>query len=390
MVLKRKKILFVITKGNFGGAQRYVFDLATNLPKDQFEVKVVCGEGEELPDQLQEAGIEVIKISSLAREIKTTNEFRVCKELISILRKEKPDILHLNSSKIGGLGSVAGRIASTLEKDYKSKIIFTAHNWGFNDIGRSFSAKLFFYLSHWVTILLCDHVICVAQKIKQDVSWMPFVKEKLRVVHNGLASFKTIGKKEAMLFLIGEETKKTIIFSIAELHPNKGLDVALRAITLLPTEYRQKIIYCIIGSGEEELNLKNMAQNMGILEQVRFLGLVLDAKKYLEGANIFLLPSRNEAFPYVILEAGFVNLPIIATSVGGIPEVVKDMRSGILVHPRNPREIAEAILYMLDHKDKRKEFAAEMKKEITNSFSFEKMLSETLKIYELKISRSLQ
>ena len=120
---------------------------------------------------------------------------------------------------------------------------------------------------------------------------------------------------------------------------------------------------------------------MNITEIVRFLGFIPDAKKLLSGADTFLLPSRTEAFPYAILEAGMAGLSIIATSVGGVPEVIHDMQNGILVHPRNPKEIAEAILYLLDHSEKQKEFGKEIKKTISNFFSLDKMLSETMTLY---------
>ena len=94
------------------------------------------------------------------------------------------------------------------------------------------------------------------------------------------------------------------------------------------------------------------------------------------------MPSRTEAFPYAILEAGMAGLAIIATSVGGIPEVIKDMQNGILVHPCNPKEIAEAILYLLNHPDKQKEFGSEIKKLFQTFFSLEKMISETNHLYQ--------
>jgi len=134
--------------------------------------------------------------------------------------------------------------------------------------------------------------------------------------------------------------------------------------------------YCGSGITAEE-KIKEL--NLG--DMVHFLGQVPNAKKLLSGADIFLLPSRTEAFPYTILESGFAGLPIIATSVGGIPEIICDMQNGILVHSRNPKEISEAILYFLDHPDKQKIFGSEIQKTITNSFLLEKMLKETTKLY---------
>lgn len=378
----KKKILYVITKGNFGGAQRYVYDLATNLPKDQFEAVVAYGEGEELPKLLKEKEIRTIQINKLVREIKVLDEFKVCKELIGLIRSERPDVIHLNSSKIGGVGAVAGRIASLLEKKYTPKIIFTAHNWGFNDGDRSFFEKIFYYLSHWVTAILCHQIIAVSEKTKKDVSLLPFIKDKIMVIYNGILDFETLSKEEARIILVHKDSEKVIIFSISELHKNKGVDVALKAISLLPKETKQKIIYSVAGNGEEKTKLEKLASEFGLTEIVRFLGFIPDAKRLLSGSDIFLLPSRTEAFPYVILEAGIAGLPIVATSVGGVPEVIHDMQNGVLIHPRNPKEIAEAILYLLDHKEKQKEFGEEIKKTVSNFFSLQKMLEETVKLYQ--------
>lgn len=378
---EKKKILYIITKGNFGGAQRYVYDLATGLPKEEFEPVVACGEGETLPSLLQEKGVRVFKISKLAREVKIFDEFRVCKELTGLIRRERPDIIHLNSSKIGGIGAVAGRLASWLEKNYHPKIIFTAHNWGFNDIGRSFLQRAFYFVSHLVTLTLCHKTIAVSYKTKKDARCMPFVGKKIEVIYNGISKFDPAPKEEARQFLAGEYAEKTVILSISELHKNKGLGTALKALSLLPEKAKEKIVWCVAGDGEEKEKLAAQAKKLGLANSVRFLGFVPEAKKYLSGADIFLLPSHNEAFPYAVLEAGLSGKTIIATAIGGVPEVIKDMQNGILVHPKNPKEIAEAVVYLLDHKDKQKEFGSEIKKTVSDFFSLEKMLRETMDLY---------
>jgi len=127
-IKERRKILFVITKSNWGGAQRYVFDLATNLPKDKFEVVVAFGGTGEpgaqtgmLHKKLEGAGVRTITLTYFTRNIFLLFDIRAFFELISLLRKERPDILHLNSSKAGGFGSVAGRVTLI------PNIIFTSH-----------------------------------------------------------------------------------------------------------------------------------------------------------------------------------------------------------------------------------------------------------------------
>jgi glycosyltransferase involved in cell wall biosynthesis len=379
----KKKILYVITKGNFGGAQRYVFDLATSLPKDRFEAVVACGtkDGTALTEKLKEKNIRTINLENSEREINLRNDFKTFRELIKIIKEEKPNVVHLNSSKIGLLGSLAILYLKIVNCKLKIWAVFTAHGWAFNEKSRSAISKFIFYLSHYLTILICDTTIAVSEKAKKDVDFLPFIKNKIKVVYNGIENFETSSKEESRIILASKDSTKIIIFSISELNKNKGIDVALKALALLPKEVKDKIIYVVAGNGEEKTKLEEIIFELGIADIVRFLGEVPNAKKLLFGADIFLLPSRTEAFPYAILEAGMVGLPIIATSVGGIPEVIKDMQNGILIHPQNPKEIAEAILYMLDHQDKQKEFGSEIKKTVMNFFSLNKMVSETLKIY---------
>jgi glycosyltransferase involved in cell wall biosynthesis len=377
----KKKVLFAITKGNFGGAQRYVFDLATSLPSEKYEVTVICGKGGLLIEKLKDLNVRAIEIEDLEREVQIGKDFKVLKKIISIIKKKRPDIIHLNSSKIGGVGAVAGRIASLFEKNYKPKIIFTAHNWGFNDKSRSAFEKLFYYISHWATVILCSKVIAVSEKTKKDISFLPFTKDKITIVYNGILEFETLPKEESRIIMAHKDLEKIILYSISELHKNKGIDIALKALTLLPKEVRDKIIYTVAGDGEERENLEILLKDYNLENNVLFLGFIPDAKKLLSGSDIFLIPSRTEAFPYSVLEAGVAELPIIATSVGGIPEVIRDMQNGILIHPHNPKEIAEAILYILDHPEKQKNFGVEIKKTVKNFFSLDKMISETIRIY---------
>jgi len=372
---EKRKILYVITKGNFGGAQRYVYDLATNLPENKFEVTVACGEGEILKKKLREKNIKVIELKSSQRDINISKDIKTFFEIKKIIKQERPDILHLNSSKIGGLGALAGRLAGV------PKIIFTGHGWAFNET-RGVLSRIIILFLHWLTILLCHITIAVSEKAKRDVGWLPFIKSRVKVVYNGIEKFEALPKKEARIILASKDSGKIIIFSISELHKNKGVDVALKALSLLPKEIKEKIIYSVAGGGEEKENLERLASELEILDTVRFLGFVSDAKKLLFGADMFLFPSRTEAFPYAPLEAGLAGLPIIATSVGGVPEVIHDMQNGILIHPQNPKEIAEAILYLLDHPEKQKEFGGEIRKTVVNFFSLDKMLEETIKLYQ--------
>lgn len=125
--IQREKILFLITKSNWGGAQRYVYDLAVTLDKEQFEPIVVLGGDGVLKNMLEHAHIRTISIKTLQRDVSIKKEFAFANELRKIIKEEKPSVLHVNSSKAGGVGALIGRLTGV------PRIIFTAHGWAFNE-----------------------------------------------------------------------------------------------------------------------------------------------------------------------------------------------------------------------------------------------------------------
>jgi len=179
MAILRMKIYYGITKSNFGGAQRYVFDLARETRARGHEVAVICGGRGVLVDKLREENINVINLPRMEREISIIDEFRSFHSIFRTLYEERPDVFHTNSSKMGGIGSLAARLAGV------KKIIFTAHGWEFN-APRPRLAKLVMKFFAWLTILFSHKTICVSEKTGRDISGLPFIKNKLVTIHNGI------------------------------------------------------------------------------------------------------------------------------------------------------------------------------------------------------------
>src|SRR3989344_8488645 len=180
------KILFVITKSNWGGAQRYVYDLATNLQKENFEIKVALGGEGLLKEKLQENNMPIIQIPHLQRNINFLKELLSFFSLIKIFNKEKPNVIHLNSSKVGGIGAVAALVHKLWTKNYGLKAIFTVHGWAFNE-ARTFRAKSAIYLSQWITSLLCDSAIVLSRHDYRQALEMPLIpKRKFALIPLGI------------------------------------------------------------------------------------------------------------------------------------------------------------------------------------------------------------
>lgn len=371
---KKKKILYIITKASFGGAQRYVYDLATNIPQDKFEVAVALGGEGGLKDKLIESGIRVITINNLERDISASKDLSVFFELINIIKTERPDVVHLNSSKIGGLGALATRITSS-----DARIIFTGHGWAFNE-SRSAVSKIIIGALHFITILLSHKTIAVSQATREQIDIFPFIKNKLEVIHNGLGKIDFLDRESSRRTLLKDEVNKIWIGTISELHKNKGLDIAIKAFKEISRDNSQAI-FVIIGDGEERIALEKLIRELDLTGKVFLLGRVNEASKYLKAFDIFTLTSRTEALPYVILEAGAAGLPVVATKVGGVPEIIENGVSGLLIEPKNEIEIANALSTLLLDKQLSTSFGVELKQKIDQEFSLNKMIGRTTDLY---------
>jgi glycosyltransferase involved in cell wall biosynthesis len=357
------KILYGITKSNFGGAQRYVFDLAKAAKAAGHDVAVLCGGSGVLVEKLEADHIRVIRLPHLKRDISLLDELRSLLFIVNTLHDEQPDIFHTNSSKMGGLGNVAARLNGV------KRIIFTGHGWAWNESWRPYWQKALIKFFTWLTILSAHRTICVSHKNKQDVEGWPLVGKKISVIWNGLAPFELEPRKMGG-FVVG---------TIAELHKVKGLDVLLRAWQRFHSKREAKLV--IYGEGEERQSLERLAGELGIASSVEFKGYAAEARTLLKNFDIFALPSRSENLPYALLEAGFAGLPVVATSVGGVPEVIEPGVSGALVEPGDPEALFSSLLLLADDAMLRARLGETLRKKVLAEFSLEQMAESTLSLY---------
>ncbi len=374
-VPKKLKIFYIITKSNFGGAQRYLFDLTTSLSKNDFDISVITGGNGLLIKKLIESKIEVITLEQLGRDINLKNDFLVFIRLLKLFWQEKPDIVHLNSSKIGGLGSLAARLTGI------KKIIFTAHGFAFNEEG-GLAYKITTKLLSWITILLCHQVIAVSVKDTLDGKSLPFCKNKVVTIHNGIAAIDFLDKKAAQNKLssylnISPDTKTIWLGTIAELHPNKGVEYAIQALLNL----KEKFIYIIIGGGQDHAKLQNMISRLGLSNKVFLVGFIENAPIYLKAFDTFVLSSTKEGLPYVLLESGQAKLATVASDVGGIKEIIDNNKSGLLIKSKDIGALKTAIENLINDPNLRERLSDNMKIKVEREFALKKMLEETIKIY---------
>jgi glycosyltransferase involved in cell wall biosynthesis len=142
------------------------------------------------------------------------------------------------------------------------------------------------------------------------------------------------------------------------------------------------VIFICIGEGEERQNLEKRISEFGLQDKVYLVGFVDNAVEIIKSFSIFVLPSIKEGLPYAILEAGNANLPVVATTVGGIPEIIEDMKSGVLVQPKKVSELTHAISFLIEQPSERKRYGTALKERINTNFDIAKMFDQTESVYK--------
>ena len=398
--INQKRVLFVITQSEFGGAQRFLYELATRLDKEKYEILVTSsskGKSEFL-NSLEQKGIKTKRLTFLKRKVNPFYDFLALIQLIILINRFKPDFLHLNSSKSGVLGSIAGFMIKSLKfKKFKSlKIIYRIGGWSFNDPGPLWKKK-FFILAEKITAGFKD-VIVVNNKsdFEQAIRLKIKPKKELKLIYNGIDALKTefLTKEEAKLNLFKNLSKKygkifqtdLVIGIIANFYPTKGLEYLVKAVKFLKFNFGlnlEKIKFLIIGDGEEIKKIESMIKEMKLEKEIVLAGRISEIQKFMKAFDVFVSPSVKEGFPWVILEAMAAKLPIVSTNVGALPEIIENGKNGIIVEPRNPQQLAEAIKYLLENKRIRQEFSLQAHQTVLFNFPIEKMIRETEDLFSI-------
>ena len=381
-----KKVLFLITKSNWGGAQRYVYEVATAAKAAGHNVVVVVGGDGLLVHKLRDAGIPVFPLTELRQKRAVLADlfaFGSLFTLMRLMRAERPQVVHVNSAKAGGLGALAARIMGI------PRIIFTAHGWEFKG-DRSTPAKMGIRFFSWMTLLLAHHTIAVSEAIASAVRHWPGVGKRVVVIRNGIDAFPLLPRIEARAELVGlhpglAEAFGTpgafVLGSVTELIPIKGLIYGIRALATLAPELRERVYWVIIGEGSLRASLIAEIRKHNLEQHIFLIGFVPEARKRLAAFDAFLFPSLYEGLAYAVLEAGVASLPVIASRTGGIPEVVEDGIGGLLTPPRDSKSITRAIATLFADEPMRIRLGSALHAAVREKFSKEKMLAATLETY---------
>ena len=313
-----QKNLHIITQTDLGGAQKYVLGQALKDKTNAIETLIVSMDDFGwLYQQAKLNNIPYKVIHSLNRSINPIKDIAATFEIIKLLKQQQPTHIFLNSSKIGFIGSLAAKICGI------KNIIYTVHGWVFNEPMPSWQKKFYLLIeklsARWKTKLLFinNYDLEIAKKLgigrTDQYELINLEIEKIEFVNKITAQQKLFSGIK-----INYQEKK-IIGTIANTYPTKNLSALIDIANELK-DFSQ-LLFVVIGDGPETIKLQQKINALK-LQNIYFLGQITDASKYLKAFDLFILTSVKEGSPYVLLEAQQANIPILATHVGGVPEML--------------------------------------------------------------------
>jgi len=363
-----KKIAFLITDCDFGGAEQILFELCRGL-KDKFEIRVlVLKRKGHFAKLIEELGIPV-KSYGLGTEINLgymLGLFRVFFRLRSDLGEMKPDLIQGILFQANQMSKLAGRLAGI-------KLRLCAIHTFDESASKAVLEKL---TSRFAT----RYVVAPEALKKFCVDRYSIPPDKILVIWNGIRFEKTQTDRKPMLDKLGLAPGLKIIGAIGRLHREKGQDILLRSFSRLTGEFPE-LRLVIVSDGPERQNLEALAKSLGVGERVIFTGFVPEPEKYFSVFDLFVLPSRIEAMPMILMQAMAHAKPIVATNVGGVSELIDDNKTGILTPAEDESSMSRSIARILSDPELSKQLGAGAKMKAQKEFSLDKMIEAYRKLY---------
>ena len=362
-----------------------MYDLATHFSVGEFDVAVAGGGNGMLFDKLEEKSIHTVRIPTLERDVNIIKELKSFFYILKIIKKERPDIIHLNSTKMGVIGGIAGFLLKISAPRRRMLIIFTVHGWGFCE-ERVIFMKFFLYALAVFSSLFHDRTIVLSAHDKR--AGKKFIApRKLSLIPLGIRQINFLPQRAALKEL-EQITKQTfpdtlwIAGTIAELTKNKGLEYLIDAAQRIDQHTpNSKLRVIIMGDGEERERLSKKVNAMGLENKVFFAGFVPDGARFIRAFDVFVLPSLKEGLPYVILEAKAAGVPVIASAVGGIPDLVSPEEDDFLVPPKDSEMLAQSLLAFFSEKKAKELRPAQERYTKATPSLFRAMIQATLELY---------
>ncbi len=370
---KRIRVLEIVDKPFMGGGQIHLLSLAQGLDRDKFDVSVCPQEGGALADELRTQRIKHFPIPFQKRKWRQNIQ-----GIASVLKTQKTEIIHTH----GGVAGLYGRWAA--RKCRTPIIVHTLHGIHYLHYRNSLLKRVYIFLERYFSRFTDALVFVSDADRKAGQKYKLSSEERMVVLKNGVNFSEYRGmeglERQAKIKELGLEGFQPIVGCVARLHRQKGLIYLVRAARKISQVFPDVCIL-IVGDGPLRRKLETEARRLGLENQLWFKGERRDIPQLLSVFDVFVLSSLWEGLPYALMEAAALAKPVVATDVDGVREIVRSGETGLLVPPRNPQGLAQAVITLLQDRDYASELGRNLKQDVTSRYTLSKMLAEMESLY---------
>jgi glycosyltransferase involved in cell wall biosynthesis len=356
--------LFIDTERVWRGGQDQLLSLILGLHKRGHKVTLACYQGTLLEERARHAGI-LISLFAMRSEIGPIALFH----LACILRKVRPDILAFNTPKPILIGSLVSRFFKVRARIIFRRVSFPLH--------KNFVTRLKY---NWG--IHC--IIAISESIRCQLHSNGIPLSRIKKIYEGL-DISSFPKAEPPATRRLDD--RVVVGCLAHLSPEKGLNYLIEAASLIE-EARTRIRFVIVGDGKCREDLENQVRQHQLENSFHFAGFQEQTSRYLLSFDVFVLPSLSEGLSSAILSAMASSLPVVATDVGGIPELIRNEEEGLLVPPGDPAALARALRRLCNEPQTRLQMGKKGRIRVEELFTLERKIIETEKLCELLIDES--
>jgi glycosyltransferase involved in cell wall biosynthesis len=368
------RVLQVVTS-SIGGSADHVLNLTIGLQASGHECTLAYGPGEPLDDAFAATGARLVHLR-MRRAMDLPALAADAMTLYRLIRREQFDVVHLHLSFPGLVGRIAARAAGARCVLYMFHTI-TAHDYA-RPATRTLLLAVERALGRWT-----DHFIAGSHAIRQKVIDKRLAPaDRITTIHYGLdlSRFDHLPERAMMRRELGLPVDAPVVATVCRLEKQKGLCYLQEAFRRV-REQMPHAILLVVGKGPLEASMRAFARQHGLEKNVRFLGWRSDIPRVMAAVDVLALASLWEAFGLVFAEAGLARVPVAATRVEGIPEVVRDGESGLLVPPEDAGALAEAILTLLGNRELATRMGATGDTYVRANFGTDRMVLRHVELY---------